>query len=99
MYIAVVTLNTKHNNKLSGLSSEGFERTVIWNEHKSKIETINVTQNNNNFKRTTLDTSFQGVSRLFAAAYETGNIARNSADETQKEDNIYQVQKLKTLMS
>ena len=58
--------------------SEGFERTVVWNEYKSKIETVNVVTNENNFKRTTLDVSFQGVSRLFAAAYETGDIRRNT---------------------
>ena len=29
MYIPVVTLNTQNNNKLSGLLSKGFERTVI----------------------------------------------------------------------
>ena len=40
LYIPVVTLNTEINNKLSRLSSEGFERTVVWNEYKSKIERI-----------------------------------------------------------
>ena len=30
------------------------------------------------FRRTTLDVSFQGVSKLFAAAYETGDIQRNT---------------------
>ena len=50
LYIPVVTLNTENNNKLSKLLSEGFERTVIWNEYKSKIEGINIPANNNNFK-------------------------------------------------
>ena len=68
LYIPVVTLNTENYNNLSRLLSEGFEKTVIWNEYKSKIEGINIPANNNNFERTTLDTSFQGVSRLFAAA-------------------------------
>ena len=81
LYIPVVTLNTENNNQLSRLLSEGFERTVIWNEYKSKIETINLTANGNNFKRTTLDTSFQGVSRLFVAAYETGDIQRNTDNQ------------------
>ena len=45
---------------------------------KSKIETVNVAAKDNIFKRTTLDVSFQGVSRLFAAAYETGDIRRNT---------------------
>ena len=33
------------------------------------------------FRRTTLDTSFQGVSKLFAAAYETDDIERNANTE------------------
>ena len=78
IYIPVLTLNTENNNKLSSLLSKGFERTVVWNEYKSKIEAVNVAANDKNFKRTTLDTSFQGVSRLYAAAYETGDIAKNN---------------------
>ena len=39
IYIPVVTLNTENNNKLSRLS-EGFERAVVWNEYKSRIERI-----------------------------------------------------------
>ena len=58
MYISVVTFNTENNNKLSRLLRKGFERTAIWNEYKRKIETVNVTVNDNHFKRTTLDTSF-----------------------------------------
>ena len=78
LYIPVVTLNTESNNKLSRLLSEGFERTVVWNKYNSKIEEINIPANNNNFKRTTLDTSFQGISRLFAAAYKTDDMQRNN---------------------
>ena len=99
LYIPVVTLKTENNNKLSRLLREGFERTVVWNEYKSKVETINVAQNDNNFKRTTLDTSFQGVSRLLAAAYETGDIQRNTIINTQEEGIICLGQKLKTTMS
>ena len=78
LYIPVVTLKTESNNKLSRLLSEGFERTVVWNKYNSKIEEINIPANNNNFKRTTLDTSFQGISRLFAAAYKTDDMQRNN---------------------
>ena len=45
LYIPVVTLNTENNNELRGLLSKGFERTVIWNEYKSKIERINIAAN------------------------------------------------------
>ena len=34
LYIPTVTLNTENNNKFSELLSEGFERTVVWNECK-----------------------------------------------------------------
>ena len=33
------------------------------------------------FRRTTLDVSFQGVCKLFAAAYETDDIKRNANTE------------------
>ena len=81
LYIPVVTLNTENNNKLSELLSKGFERTVVWNEYKSKIERVTITQNDNMFRRTTLDVSFQGVSQLFDAAYETDDIKRNPNTE------------------
>ena len=71
LHIPVVTLNTENNNKLSELLSKGFERIVVWNEYKSKIERVNIPQNDNMCRRTILDASFQGVSKLFAAAYET----------------------------
>ena len=81
LYIPIVTLNTENNNKLSELLSKGFERTVVWNEYKSKIERVTIPQNDNMFKRTTLDVSFQGVSKLFAATNETDNIQRNGSIE------------------
>ena len=77
LYIPIVTLNTESNNKLSELLSKGFERTVVWNEYKTKIERVTIPQNDNMFRRTTLDVSFQGVSKLFAAAYETDDIQTN----------------------
>ena len=66
---------------MSELLSKGFERTVVWNEYKSKIERVTIPQNDNIFRRTTLDTSFQGVSKLFAAAYKTDDIERNANTE------------------
>ena len=69
-----MTLNTENNNKLSKLLSKGFERTVVWNEYKIKIKRVTIPQNDNMFRGTTLDVSFQGVSKLFAAAYETDAI-------------------------
>ena len=68
LYIPVVTLNTGKNSKLSELLSKGFERNVVWTEYKSKIERVAIPQNDNMFRRTTLDVCFQGVNKLFAAA-------------------------------
>ena len=81
LYIPIVTLNTENNNKLSELLSKRFERSVAWNEYKSKIERVTIPQNDNMFRRTTLDVYFQGVSKLFAAAYETDDIERNANTE------------------
>ena len=81
LYIPIVTLNTENNNTLSELLSKGFERTVILNYYKSKIESETIPQNDNMFRRTNLDVSFQGVSKLFTAAYETDDIERNANTE------------------
>ena len=81
LYITIVTSNTENNNKLSELLSKGFERTVAWNEYKRKIERITIPQNDNMFRRTTLYVSFQGLSKLFAASYETDDIERNANTE------------------
>ena len=76
-----MTFNTENNNKLSELLIKGFERTVLWNEYKSKIERVTIPENDNVFRRPTLDVSFQGISKLFAAAYETDDIERNANTE------------------
>ena len=62
-----MTLFTEENTKLNNLLSAGFERSVFWNEYKSKIETN--TADLNNLKIIVLDSSFQGVNRLFVLAY------------------------------
>ena len=81
LYIPVVTINTENNNKLSELLNKGFERTVVWNEYKSKIEELTIPQNDNMFRGITLDASFQGVSKLFVAAYETRNTQGNTNNQ------------------
>ena len=42
----MVTLDTSDNEKLNDLLSEGFERSIFWNEYKSKIETHESVSNN-----------------------------------------------------
>ena len=36
-YVPVVTLSARDNKKLSKLLSKGFERSVYWNEYKTKV--------------------------------------------------------------
>ena len=74
LYVPIVTLSTKGNVNLTKQLNEGLRRSIYWNEYKSKIETK--TGDNNNATRFPLDTSFQGVNRLFVLAFgntENGN--------------------------
>ena len=64
LYVPVVTLSTKDNVNLTKQLTEGFNRSVYWNEYKSKIETKEA--DTNVLKRFPLDASFQGVNRLFS---------------------------------
>ena len=68
LYVPGVTLSTKGNENLTKQLDEGFKRSVYWNEYKSKIETK--TADDNNVIRFPLDTSFQGVNRLFVLAFD-----------------------------
>ena len=47
LYVPVVTLSSKDNQKLSKLLSKGYER--YWNEHKIKSESKNTTNKNSCF--------------------------------------------------
>ena len=62
--------------KLSKLLSEGFERTVYWNEYKvidnKVVETA--AQNEEKHIRKSFDSSYQGVKRLFALAYNNKEV-------------------------
>ena len=37
LYLPVVTLSARDNQKLSKLSSKGFEKSVYWNQYKKKV--------------------------------------------------------------
>ena len=81
LYVPIVTLSTKDNVNLTKQLNEGFKRSVYRNEYKSKIETkeaiVNVT-------RFPLDTSFQGVNRLFVLVFENTNIGDNRAERNSR---------------
>ena len=73
LYVPVVTRNTNDNKKLCDFLSKGFKRSVFWNEYKSKSETQ---AEDNNLKRILLDSSFQGVNRMFVLAYNGETVNR-----------------------
>ena len=78
LYVPVVTLKTENNAKLSKLLSEGFKRSIYWNEYKvipNKIVEI-AAINEEKYIRELLDSSCQGVKRLFVLAYN--NTAGNN---------------------
>ena len=77
LYVSVVTLSARDNQKLSKLLTKGFERSVYWNEHETKSETETTT---NEF-RYFLESNFVRVNRLFVLVYtnKDGNAKRFNA--------------------
>ena len=78
LYVQIVTFSVEDNSKLSKLLNKGFKRPIYWNEYKvipNKIVEI-AAVNEENYIRELLDSSFQGVKRLFVLAYN--NTAGNS---------------------
>ena len=60
LYIPVVTLSARDNQKLSKLLSKGFEKSVYWNKYRIIRENRNTT---NEF-RYFLESNFVGINRL-----------------------------------
>ena len=78
LYISIVTLSAENNAKVSKLLSEGFKRSVYWNKYKI---IPNKTYDENDNIRELLDSSYQGVKRLFVLAYrDQGGANRVTAD-------------------
>ena len=66
----------RQNVKLSKLLSEGFKRPIYWNEYKvipNKIVEI-AAVNGEKYIRELLDSSWQGVKRLFVLAYNNKEV-------------------------
>ena len=77
LYVPNVTLSAEDNAKLSKLLSEGFKRPFYWNKYKvipNKIVEITTAKKEDDI-RELLDSSYQGVIRLFVLACNntTGN--------------------------
>ena len=71
LHVPIVTLSTKDNVNLAKQLNEGFKRSVYWNEYKSNKETKQA--NDQTLTKFSLDTSFQGVNRLFLLAFDNTN--------------------------
>ena len=65
LYLPIVTLSARDNQKLSKLLSKGFEWSVYWNEYKTKSENKNTA---NKF-RYFLESNFVRLNRLFVLVY------------------------------
>ena len=77
-YVPIVTLSAEDNAKLSKLLDEGLKRSIYWNKYKV-IDNILVeiaANNEEKYIRELLDSSYQGVKRLFVLAYD--NTAGNN---------------------
>ena len=69
LYVSVVTLSTKDNEKLLQQLKSGFKKTISWNKYESSIKTFA----QNRYLNYLINPSFQGVNRLFVLAFENEN--------------------------
>ena len=78
LYAPIVTLKTEGNTKLSKLLSEGFKRSIYWKKYKvtDNILVQIAANNEEKYIRELLDSSYQGVKRLFVLA--NNNTANNN---------------------
>ena len=73
LYVPVVALSPQENTKLLQQLKSGFKRVVNWNKYLSKPELLAQNPNLNYL----VESSFQGVNRFFALAFE-GDTQRTS---------------------
>ena len=71
LYVPDITLSKEDNKDFIDQQNKGFQRSIYWNEYKTKEQNQNA--DNNVFKYINLDPSFQGVNRLFVMAFSREN--------------------------
>ena len=69
LYVPVVTLSTKDNEKLLQQLKPVFKNTISWNKYESSIKTFA----QNRYLNYLINPSFQGVNRLFVLPFENKN--------------------------
>ena len=79
MYVPVVTLSKEDNKDFIEQQNKGFQRSIYWNEYKTKE--INENADVNVFKYIHLDPSFQGVNKLFVTEYNRVDGQPNRDDQ------------------
>ena len=82
MYVPVVTLSKEDNKDFIELQNKGFQRSIYWNEYKTKVQ--DEVANANSFKYIPLYPSFQGVNRLFVMAYDNDDDNRPTRNGKRK---------------
>ena len=78
LFVPIVTLSAKYNQNYQNFSAKDFERSVYWNEYKTKSDNTNTT---NKF-RFFLESNFAGINRLFVLVYSNQNAASRRFDGT-----------------
>ena len=66
LYVPVVTLSQQDNEKPLEQLQSGFKRVINWNKYLSKPELLTQNPNLNHL----IESSFQGINRLFLLAFE-----------------------------
>ena len=85
LYVPVVTLSKEDNKDFIEQQNKGFQRSIYWNEYKTKEKSKDVNANNANIVRyISLDPSFQGVNRLFIMAYSRLNNNQPTRNDRRK---------------
>ena len=69
MYVPVVTLSTKDNEKLLQQLKSGFKKTITWNKYESSIKTFP----QNRYSNYLMNPSFQEVKGLSVLSFENEN--------------------------
>ena len=82
LYAPVVTLSREDNKDFIEQQNKGFQRSIYWNEYKTKEQTENADANA--VKYINLDPSFQGVNRLFLMAYSRADNNQATRNGQQK---------------
>ena len=69
LYVPVVILSTKGNEKLLEQLKSSFKKTISWNKYESSIKTFAQKR----YLNYLINPSFQGLNRLFVLSFENEN--------------------------